>query len=822
MQANFPRYFVDVILPLALPKTYTYYVTEEQFLKIKPGFRVTVSFGKEKIYTAIVKQIHDKIPKIYEPKPIHMILDEIPIVTETQIKFWDWLSSYYMCTEGEILKASVPSALLLESKTVIAKLEITQEQLNSLTDLEFLVYEGLQKQNLTLLDISKITDLKKVLPLVMNLIRKKAAIIKQRVEEKFKPKKERVVQLNSIYKDSKNLKKLFNDLNRAPKQKAVILALVDNSKNLNSWINVSTLKGITNINNTSIKSLINKEILNESYQEINRNLIRKKEYENVAKKLSSAQKLAFKELNNQLLNKEVVLLEGVTASGKTEVYISLIEKHLQQGKQILYLIPEISLTSQIVTRLQARFGDRVKVYHSRFSIHERTEVWKQVLNGDSNGLIIVGARSSILLPFKNLSLVIVDEEHENSYKQIDPAPRYQARDSIIYLANKIKAKVVLGSATPSIETTENVQNKKYGYVKLTQRYGGVSLPKIELIDLKQSYKKKRMKGMFSEPLISSIKETLNLKKQVILFQNRRGYAPILECISCGHSPQCIQCDVSLTYHQISNQLKCHYCGYSISMPNQCDSCGMLTLSTKGVGTQQIENQINEFFPDVKVGRMDWDSTRGKWDFDKIIESFEKEQIQILVGTQMVVKGLDFKNVLLVGVINADHILNFPDFRSHERSYQMLCQVAGRAGRSDQKGKVIIQTYEPENLTLKQVIEHDYEGLFNIQKKERIKYHYPPYYRMVKITFKCRQFDVINKSSNWFSNVLKQSYNGSILGPTFPSVSRVRNFYNKELLVKADSNLNSNSLKILLNKIFKSFQSISAFRSVRVNFDVDPY
>ena len=365
----------------------------------------------------------------------------------------------------------------------------------------------------------------------MNLINKKAAVVKQRVDEKFKSKKERVVRLSLTYQKNKNLKKLFSDLNRAPKQKAVILELVNNSKNLNSWVNVSTIKKIANISSGTLKHLIDKEILDERYKEISRNLIRKKSNENKFKKLSSAQKLALKELNNQLLNKKVVLLEGVTASGKTEVYISIIEKHINQGKQVLYLVPEISLTSQIVKRLESRFGDKVIVYHSRFSIHERTEVWKQVLYGDSNGSIIVGARSSILLPFKNLSLVIVDEEHENSYKQIDPAPRYQARDSIIYLANKIKANVVLGSATPSIETTENVQNNKYGYVKLTQRYGGVSLPKIELINLKQSYKKKRMKGMFSDSLISSIQETLNLNKQVILFQNRRGYAPFLECVS---------------------------------------------------------------------------------------------------------------------------------------------------------------------------------------------------------------------------------------------------------------------------------------------------
>jgi primosomal protein N' (replication factor Y) len=520
--------------------------------------------------------------------------------------------------------------------------------------------------------------------------------------------------------------------------------------------------------------------------------------------------------------KQVVLFEGVTSSGKTEVYIKLIEEQLGQNKQVLYLVPEISLTPQVVDRLMAYFGDQVLVYHSKFSIHERAEVWQQVLSASKQGQIIVGARSAVLLPFQNLGLVLVDEEHENSYKQFDPAPRYQARDSVIYLSKLLKANVLLGSATPSLETAENVRNGKYGWVQLTERYGGISLPKIELVDLKQAQKKKQMNGMFSHALIDAMRETFKENKQLILFQNRRGYAPILECTSCGHSPQCTQCDVTLTYHQTHQQLRCHYCSYHIAMPQQCHACGMHTLTTKGVGTQQIEEHVKAIFPEVKVGRMDWDSTRGKWGFDKIIDAFVKEEIQVLVGTQMVVKGLDFKNVLLVGVINADHILNFPDFRAHERSFQMLCQVAGRAGRSDRKGRVLMQTYQPEHPTLKQVVNHDFEDLFKAQKIERLQYHYPPYYRMIRITLKSRQYETINLAADWFTNVIKQSYKGTVLGPVFPAVARIRNQYHKQILIKVDHDLSSATVKALLLKTYKSFQAIASFRSTRVNFDVDPY
>ena len=822
MEIKPSKYFVDVILPLALPKTYTYQLNQKEAVIIKPGFRVAVQFGKQKIYTAVVKKVHSTSPQSYEPKPISMIMDDYPLVTNAQLKFWEWISNYYMCTEGEVLRSSLPSALLIESKSIIIIKEATSKQIENLSDIEFIIYEALQQSNLTIDQIIKITDTKKVMPLVLGLIKKKVAIIEQSFEEKYKPKKQRVVRLNKDCKNKNVLKQVFETLKKAPKQRAVLMELLKRPTKLYSWTPFVKLTNESNIKAYHLKSLIDKGLIDESYQEINRILIKKSTNLSEEKKLSLSQAKALDHIKQQFKQKKVILLEGVTSSGKTEVYIKLIKKELKKGNQILYLLPEISLTSQIVQRLTSHFREKVLVYHSKFSTHERTEVWNQVLKNDTAGSVVVGARSSLLLPFKNLSLLIVDEEHENSFKQFDPSPRYQARDSAIYLAHNLNAKVILGSATPSIETAENARNGKYGWVKLKERYGGVELPKIELVNLKEEYQKNRMSGIFSKQLLLKIKETIDQRKQVILFQNRRGYAPILECLSCGYSPQCVQCDVSLTYHQTINKLRCHYCGYNTNMPNQCNACGMTSLNKKGVGTQQIEEQIKKIFPNINVSRMDWDSTRGKWDFDNIIEKFHEEKIQILVGTQMVVKGLDFKNVLLVGVINADNILNFPDFRAHERSYQMLTQVAGRAGRLDKKGKVIIQTFQPDHPVLLQVLNYDYEQLFQTQKKERINYRYPPFYRMVKITFKCRHYENVNKASDWFSNVLKSSYKGTILGPVFPTIMRVRNQYQKQLIIKLDHDLKPKELKKVLMKIYKSFQTIGEFKSTRVNFDVDPY
>ena len=822
MEIKPSKYFVDVILPLALPKTYTYQLNQKEAVIIKPGFRVAVQFGKQKIYTAVVKKVHSTSPQSYEPKPISMIMDDYPLVTNAQLKFWEWISNYYMCTEGEVLRSSLPSALLIESKSIIIIKEATRKQIDNLSDIEFIIYEALQQSNLTIDQIIKIADTKKVMPLVLGLIKKKVAIIEQSFEEKYKPKKQRVVRLNKDCKNKNVLKQVFETLKKAPKQRAVLMDLLKRPTKLHSWTPFVKLTNESNIKAYHLKSLIDKGLLEQSYQEINRVLIKKSTNLSEEKKLSLSQEKALDDIKKKFNEKKVILLEGVTSSGKTEVYIKLIKTELKKGNQILYLLPEISLTPQIVQRLISHFREKVLVYHSKFSTHERTEVWNQVLKNDTAGSVIVGARSSLLLPFKNLSLLIVDEEHENSFKQFDPSPRYQARDSAIYLAHNLNAKVILGSATPSIETAENARNGKYGWVKLKERYGGVELPKIELVNLKEEYQKNRMSGIFSKQLLLRIKETIHQKKQVILFQNRRGYAPILECLSCGYSPQCVQCDVSLTYHQTINKLRCHYCGYNTNMPNQCNACGMSSLNKKGIGTQQIEEQIKKIFPNINVARMDWDSTRGKWDFDNIIEKFHEEKIQILVGTQMVVKGLDFKNVLLVGVINADNILNFPDFRAHERSYQMLTQVAGRAGRLDKKGKVTIQTFQPDHPVLLQVLNYDYEQLFQTQKKERINYRYPPFYRMVKITFKCRHYENVNKASDWFSNVIKSLYKGTILGPVFPAIMRVRNQYQKQLIIKLDHDLKPNELKKLLMKIYKSFQTISEFKSTRVNFDADPY
>lgn len=816
------HYFADVILPLALPKTFTYQLTEEEFQLLKPGFRVAVPFGKQKIYTAIIVKTHGIAPQTYLSKPIAAVLDQTPSITLTQLDFWGWLSNYYMCTLGEVMRACMPATLLLESETRIVVKEIDTSALAQLTDLEYIVYEALQKQTLSLEEIEKITDKKRVMQLVIDMIDKGAAYIHQKIEEKFKPKKVRFVRLSSEYYSESALQTLFENLKRAPKQSEVILKLLSVNSKKETWFKHAELNSFFGGKTAAISALIDKGILESTYQEISRKLYFSNDRSTEKKMLSAAQSQALEEVQEVLTRKSVVLFEGVTSSGKTEVYIELIQKQLEQQKQVLYLVPEIALTSQVVARLIDRFGSQVLVYHSRFSIHERTEVWKKIINPQGEGQVIVGARSAVLLPFCDLGLIVVDEEHENSYKQFDPAPRYHARDSVIYLAQLLKAKVILGSATPSIETAENARNKKYGWVQLKARYGGIDLPQIELINLKEAHRKKQMEGMFSKELVEAITNTIKSNKQVILFQNRRGYAPVLECTSCGYAPQCTQCDVSLTYHQTQNQLRCHYCSYHIAVPQQCHACGMPTLTTKGVGTQQIEEQVKRLFPQVKVGRMDWDTTRGKWGFNRIIEAFDKEEIQILVGTQMVVKGLDFKNVLLVGVIQADQTLNYPDFRAHERSYQMFCQVAGRAGRADLKGKVLIQTFQPEHPVLKQVVSHDYEGLFDNQKKERSEYQYPPYFRMIRITFKSRQYETINQASEWYFNVLNQAYPGTILGPVFPPVARVRNQYHKQLLLKIDPQFTTAKVKKIIRKTTNSFQAIAQFRSVRINFDVDPY
>ena len=538
--------------------------------------------------------------------------------------------------------------------------------------------------------------------------------------------------------------------------------------------------------------------------------------------LSEAQNKAFTEIQESFNSQEVTLLHGVTSSGKTEIYIKLIEEFLLQEKQVLYLLPEIALTTQLVSRLTAHFGNKVAVFHSKYNNNERVEVWLQSLEKSEKAQIIIGARSALFLPFNDLGLIIIDEEHEQTFKQSDPAPRYHARDAAIVLANFHQAKVLLGSATPSIETYFNTQNKKYGLVELTERFSKVQMPEVELVDLKDKYFRKQMQGHFSDTLVNQISDALALGEQIILFQNRRGYSPVLECLTCGHVPECPQCDVSLTYHKHKNQLRCHYCGYSMAKPTNCQACSSVDLITKGFGTEQIQQEVQALFPSIKVGRMDQDTTRGKFGFEKVIDSFKNREVDILVGTQMLAKGLDFDNVSLVGVMNADNMLYHPDFRAFERSFQMLMQVSGRAGRSEKRGKVIIQTYNPNHNTIQQVTNNDYFGMYQEQLYDRKIYFYPPYFRLIRITLKHRDFEKLKEGSMWLYQVMKQNLEIPVLGPEEPVISRIRNEYLRVILIKIPQKENLGLIKGRISKMLNSFEAVATYRSIKTIVNVDFY
>ena len=813
-------YYADVILPLALDRPYTYAVEKQDFLFLKPGFRVAVSFGKSKVYTGVVIKLHNLQPQRYTPKFIEFILQDSPSISKRQLELWQWISEYYHCKLGEVMRAAFPATFLLESETVIVKKEFEDDK-SKITDEEYLVYEALEYKSLTINEIIEIIGRKNVLGLIHNMFTKGYIDLHQKIAEKYKPKKIRFARLLNHLSSKEPLKKLFNSLKNSPKQKQLLMGVFDNNPSGSEWKKVPDLLRKTSVKSNVLKAMISKGILEEAYFREDR-LLYDFDKKDTSISLSKNQKNSLLNIESAFENKDIVLFQGVTGSGKTEVYMGLIFKAIERGDQVLYMLPEISLTPQMVFRLQSRFGKNVTVYHSKFSIHERTEVWNNVLNNSSKARVVVGTRSAIFLPFYQLGLIIIDEEHELSYKQFDPAPRYHARDSAIILSQIYAAKILMGSATPSIESSFNLMKAKFGGVQLNERYGNIELPEIVTIDLKLSYKKKEMNGAFSKTLIDAIETTLANDKQVILFQNQRGYAPVMECLDCGHTPQCSQCDVTLTYHQPSNQLKCHYCGFTIAAPIQCHGCGGIHLQTKGLGTQQIQEQVESFFPGVKTARMDWDTTRGKWAFDKLINAFVEGDIKILVGTQMVVKGLDFQNVHLVGVLNADHLLNFPDFRAHERTYQMLSQVSGRAGRKNIRGKVLMQTYQPQHPIIQQVIRSDYEGMLDQQLKERIEYHYPPYYRLIRMVIKHRDVEKVRIASKWIFNVLNQSYKGEILGPVFPPIARLRNRYHMQILIKIGKDQSRNELKKLIQSTIKSFESVSQFRSCKITVNVDPY
>tara|TARA_R110001583_G_scaffold24113_6_gene88278 strand:+ start:13166 stop:15622 length:2457 start_codon:yes stop_codon:yes gene_type:complete len=813
--------FINVILPIPIEKLFTYKVTGEEAKALKPGMRVAVPFGKSKIYTALVFEIHNTAPTVYEAKEIDQILDDQPIVTNIQLKFWHWLAQYYMCSIGEVFRSAVPSALLLESETLILRNDRANIEENDLLDDEFMVFEALQHQSiLRVQEISDILDKKNIIPVLNRLLKKNIIFLKEEMYEQYKPKLVRYVQLGKNYRSEENLEALLNGLTRAPKQSQVVLSLFQLQAVTKKPVKVSELEKASNSSSSIIKTLIDKGILEEQFVQTDRVVYEGDDENEALKSLNDYQKVALKDIKNSFQDNKVVLLHGVTSSGKTEVYVKLIEEFLSQGKQALYLLPEIALTTQLISRLQAYFGEKVAVYHSKYNVQERVEVWNNVLENKPVAQIVIGARSALFLPFKDLGLVIVDEEHESSFKQYDPAPRYHARDAAIVLGNLHGSDILLGSATPSVESFYNVKVGKYGYAHIERRYGNVLMPDMELVDIKEQSRKKRMKGHFSERLLEEITETLDNGEQVILFQNRRGFAPIMECTTCGHAPQCPNCDVSLTYHQHRKQLRCHYCSYHIALQETCQACGNATLDTKGFGTEQVEQELNTLFPKANVGRMDLDTTRGKHGYEKIINSFEQQEIDILVGTQMLTKGLDFRNVNLVGIMNADSLLNFPDFRAHERSFQLLTQVAGRAGRTKKRGKVIIQSYNPNHRILQQVTTNDYLGMFQEQIYEREQYKYPPINRIIKITFKHKDYNKLNDAAEWFAKSLRNSFGGNVLGPEYPPVARIRNQYIKNVIIKIGENYSLVKTKNSIKRIEKSFNAISYYRGVRVIYNVD--
>lgn len=814
-------YFVEVILPLSLDKTFTYRVSETEYHYIKKGMRIAVPFGKNKMYAALAIELHQNAPTLYEAKEIHEILDVAPLVNEIQIAHWKWIASYYMCAIGDVYRMALPSAFLLESETILSQKPQIYVDVTQLSDDEFLLYEALQHQSsLKVQDVMGILNKKNVFPVIQKMISKDLLVLNEEIQYEYKPKLVKYVRLHEDYDSELALIALLESLKGA-KQKEVLLTYFQWQAQEKKPLPVKELVEKANSTTAVIKALVEKGIFEEySLQEDRVNFDKNKEEQNL--QLSEAQQTALDGITSGLAEKEVCLLQGVTSSGKTEIYTRLIEHYIKEEKQVLYLLPEIALTTQLVSRLTKHFGNQVAVFHSKYSNNERVEVWNQVNQHSEKAKIVIGARSSLFLPFSNLGLIIIDEEHEQTFKQQDPAPRYHARDAAIVLAQSHNAKVLLGSATPSIETYYNAQSGKYGYVNLKERFGKVQMPEIELVDIKDSYFRKRMTGHFSNVLVDAITEALSLGEQIILFQNRRGFSPVMECLTCGHVPQCPNCDVSLTYHKFKNQLRCHYCGHSIAKPTNCHSCTSSHLTTKGFGTEQIELELAELFPSKNIKRMDQDTTRGKYSFENLIDRFKNREIDILVGTQMLAKGLDFDNVSLVGIMNADNMLYQPDFRAFERSYQMMTQVSGRAGRSEKRGKVIIQTYNPNHNVIQQVTHNDYEGMYKEQLYERQIYKYPPYFRLVKLTLKHRDFDKLKEGSMWLYQVLQQSLAMPVLGPEEPAINRIRNEYIRTIMVKIPQNVSIGVTKKTIQKALNSFDVIPQYKAIRIALNVDFY
>lgn len=820
--------YAEVILPLPLQRSFTYGIPAGIKEEITVGKRVVVQFGNQKLYAGLVFRLHQEKPEHYDVKEIISVIDAFPVVTSRQFEFWNWIAQYYLCTTGEVMAAALPSGMKMESETIVMLHPSFQGNMEILGETEYKVFKILeQNRELSLQKLSKALGRKNIIPLVASLMEKGVVIRKEEWKGLVKPEQTEVITLSEQATSEEFLQQVFKAVEkRAPKQLQLLLHFI---KMMTDKPDEPVLK-----KNLLLQSGCKPEVLNQlirrgvlEVHQFDAWLMKTREQQLKQKpELSAIQSEAYDQIKEGWKKHLCTLLHGVTSSGKTEIYIRLIEEQAALGKQVLYLLPEIALTAQIITRLKKYFGDKLLVYHSKFGERERVTVWNSMLHyhyhyKEGDFQVIIGARSALFLPFTNLGLVIIDEEHDSSYKQVDPAPRYHARDAGIMLANLQHAKVLLGSATPSIESYYNAVHNKYALVKLNQRHQNMALPETEIIDIKDASRRKKMKSIFSELLLERIRETLANHEQVILFQNRRGFAPVLECQNCHWVPHCVHCDVTLTYHKRDNKLICHYCGYSMMIVTKCAACGDQKLKMMGYGTERIEDELSLLLPEVKVARLDMDTARSRSAYQQIIQSFENHQVQILVGTQMVTKGLDFSHVNLVGVINADNMLNFPDFRSAEKCFQLLMQVSGRAGRRRKQGRVVIQAWQPNHPVIELVRKNDFEGFYNLELIERLKFNYPPFYRLIELRLKHRAENRLEELATLFAGELRKVFGSRVLGPVIPHISRIRNYYIRTIMIKTERKLLPDKIKQMITEVMDNYLLEPRNRSMIIQADVDP-
>lgn len=817
--------FANVILPLPISGSFTYSVPSIYEDEIEVGSRVLVQFGKKNYYTGIVELVHNNQPSGYEVKEIMMVLDAKPIVRHPQLKLWNWLAEYYLCSVGEVYKAAVPSGLKVESETyILLNSDYEYDENVNLTERMALIIQLLDRNGrMKISEIERETGFKNLGTLVNKMLEIGLVLIDERIVDKYRARKETLVRLNCDRNDNEALHGFFDIVKRARQQEKMLIAYLD----LSAWMQSTTPKEVlksdllerSGASPAVLKGLVDKGVLEIYKKEINRFTVDVSESAELPQ-LSNAQLAAYNSILDKWKENKVTLLRGVTGSGKTEIYSHLINDVLNLGQQVLYLVPEISLTTQLTSRLQKIFGKRLLIYHSKFSDNERVDVWKKLLS-THEPLIVLGVRSSVFLPFAKLGLVIVDEEHESSYKQYDPAPRYNARDAAIVLASMHGAATLLGSATPAVETYYKAKNGRFGLVELLERFDGIRMPEVKVVDMRDQRKRKECRGLYSNPLLVASRKALGEGKQVIMFQNRRGYAPMVECKECAWVPKCKNCDVSLVFHRNIRELRCHYCGYSMTLPNLCPVCGQDSVETYGYGTERIADDLNEIFNEYRVARMDLDTTRNKDAYEDIIEDFSSHKTDILVGTQMVTKGLDFERVRVVGVLNADSILNYPDFRSNERAFNMIEQVAGRAGRKNEVGEVYVQTTDPNNQIIEKVKTHDYEGYYDEQIDERQRFAYPPFTKIVNIYLKHKDERMVNSLAVNYVLELRKIFGNRVLGPEKPIVGRVANYYIQSIMLKMEANASMRKVKDLLRTVYERVSIDKNMRSAILYYDVDP-